>query len=750
MHIRAAFNEGLCGAVAFSWTDEWWRGGHDVDDWAFGLVDRERQPKPALAAVARAFADAPFAADEKLSWPKVSVVVCAYNAADTLDDCLTSLQRLDYPDYEVILVNDGSKDRTGEIAERYSEEVRLKADTTYVAPGSGRAEETRLKPGPAALRIITIPNGGLSAARNVGLAEATGEIVVYTDADVRVESDWLTYLVQPFLTSDVVGSGGPNVIPADDPWVAQCVARSPGGPTHVLLDDRIAEHVPGCNMAFRRDALLAIGGFNPVYLRAGDDVDVCWRLQAKGQRIGFAPSAFVWHHHRASVKAYWRQQVGYGEGETWLDAHHPEKFVRGNMLWRGRIYSALPFVRSLSGRRINTGVWGTAAFPSVYRTDVHGFQFLPHLPAWWFASTALLMSGAGAAMSPFGGLAAVLLGLGSLGWLITIARCLMFGWSSDLSGRPTRGSAGLFRQRLMIAWLHFIQPIARFYGRVRGRLNPPPVIDSGRVTRFPWKAPVPSVADVASTVALLAGASTEDTYWGERWTSHDSVLSELAGLLRSARPARSVDIDDGWRVDRDVSIAVGRWGWLDARVLLEEHGGPKVLFRVGMKLRPTLKGVTLAVTLAISAVAATSAAISFKWPLLSVATAAFVAIAFTRAAWATMRAVAVMRRAVERATAVAGMVRVPLRPKSRRFRRFRLRPAAMSQVVQTMVAIGLTGSALIAGIAVPADITELLERARQQPVVVGGATPASRVRCRPVPSKWRRTAICSSRMRATG
>ena len=71
-------------------------------------------------------------------------------------------------------------------------------------------------------------------------------------------------------------------MPPDDPWMAQCVARAPGGPTHVLLDDRVAEHVPGCNMAFRRDALLAIGGFNPVYLRAGDDVDVCWRLQAKG------------------------------------------------------------------------------------------------------------------------------------------------------------------------------------------------------------------------------------------------------------------------------------------------------------------------------------------------------------------------------------------------------------------------------------------------------------------------------------
>src|SRR5262249_17212465 len=288
MHLRAAFEEGLCGAVAFGWTDEWWRGGHEVTDWAFGLVDRERRPKPALAAVSQAFADAPFSGYTREKWPSVSVVICARNAADTLDDCLLSLQRLSYPDFEVIVVNDGSRDATSEIAHRY--------------PG---------------VRVVDIPNGGLSAARNVGLAEASGEIVAYTDADVRVDPDWLSYLVHPFMRSDVVGAGGPNVVPADDPWIAQCVARSPGGPTQVLFTDRIAEHVPGCNMAFRREALLAIGGFNPVYLRAGDDVDVCWRLQSKGQSIGFSPAALVWHHHRASITAYWRQQVGYGEGETW-------------------------------------------------------------------------------------------------------------------------------------------------------------------------------------------------------------------------------------------------------------------------------------------------------------------------------------------------------------------------------------------------------------------------------------------------
>ena len=181
MHIRAAFEEGACGAIAFAWTDEWWRGGHPVVDWSFGLVDRERRPKPAAFAVQTAFEHAPFPPAAQSAWPRVSVVVCAYNAADTLEDCLASLEKLTYPDYEIILVNDGSRDRTSEIGHRHPR-----------------------------VRVIDIPNGGLSAARNVGLAAATGEIVAYTDADVSVDRDWLTFLVQPFLTSDVVGSGGPT------------------------------------------------------------------------------------------------------------------------------------------------------------------------------------------------------------------------------------------------------------------------------------------------------------------------------------------------------------------------------------------------------------------------------------------------------------------------------------------------------------------------------------------------------------
>jgi cellulose synthase/poly-beta-1,6-N-acetylglucosamine synthase-like glycosyltransferase len=84
------------------------------DDWHFGLVDHERRPKPALPAVERAFGDVPFARDTNS--PRISVVVCSCNGEPTIGRCLEALDALDYPDYEVIVVDDGSSDRTAAIA----------------------------------------------------------------------------------------------------------------------------------------------------------------------------------------------------------------------------------------------------------------------------------------------------------------------------------------------------------------------------------------------------------------------------------------------------------------------------------------------------------------------------------------------------------------------------------------------------------------------------------------------------------
>src|SRR5207249_10957644 len=152
--------------------------------------------------------------------------ICAYNAESTMAPCLDSLRDLRYPTYEVVVVDDGSTDRTGHIADEYDD-----------------------------FHVIHQENKGLSAARNVGIAASTGDIIAFTDSDCVVDPDWLHYLVATFLSSGRGAVGGPNLPPPEDSLVASCVAASPGGPLHVLLDDEAAEHIPGCNMAFRRERL---------------------------------------------------------------------------------------------------------------------------------------------------------------------------------------------------------------------------------------------------------------------------------------------------------------------------------------------------------------------------------------------------------------------------------------------------------------------------------------------------------------
>src|SRR5207302_9705297 len=158
------------------------------------------------------------------------------------------------------------------------------------------------------LRIVITENHGLSSARNVGNALASGEIVAFTDDDARPDPHWLQYLAVSLIDSEYAGVGGPNIAPPGDGLIAESVANAPGGPVHVLLSDREAEHIPGCNMAVRKAALEAVGGFDPQFRVAGDDVDVCWQLQKAGGKLGFSPAAVVWHHRRDSVRALWKQQ----------------------------------------------------------------------------------------------------------------------------------------------------------------------------------------------------------------------------------------------------------------------------------------------------------------------------------------------------------------------------------------------------------------------------------------------------------
>jgi len=557
--VRTAFAAGCAGVVVFAWTDEWHRGGHEVEDWDFGLTDRRRRPKPALGAVRRAFGEAPFPA--RRHWPRVSVVVCAYNAESTLRDCCEGLAALDYPDYEVIIVDDGSTDRTAQIAQEYG----------FV--------------------VIRTVNLGLSSARNTGLEAATGEIVAYLDSDARPDAQWLTYLGAAFADSDHVGIGGPNVPPAGDGWVAGAVAGAPGNPVHVLLSDEVAEHLPGCNMAFRKSALEAVGGFDTQFRVAGDDVDVCWQLQERGWTLGFSPAALVWHHCRDSVRGYWRQQVGYGRAEAMLERKWPEKYNGlGHAAWQGRLYGNGHTPAFLFGRqRVYHGIWGSAPFQSIYAPAPGLLRSLPAMPEWYLLTAGCAgLSALGLLWRPM--LAFVPLFALSLG--LTVVRAIAGGWSTATSGtdnetRYDRVSSSVpCRRRLLGVGLHLLQPLARLWGRSVEGLTP-------------WRRRSPGFAFPVPRRGQI---------WSEAWQEPTKWRTDLEGALRQ----QSATVRRGGSFDRwDLDVRVGALGSVRTRVAVEEHGAGRQLVRVHAWPRATRGLIT--VVLAPLALICAAAAWDHAW-----------------------------------------------------------------------------------------------------------------------------------------
>jgi O-antigen biosynthesis protein len=417
--MQGAMELGLAGTTVFSWTDEWWVGGHKVEGWYFGVTRHNREPKPALQVLEGYYRRKP--SDLREEWSRASVVVCAHQAQDTIEECLQSLTGLDYPNYEVLVVDDGSTDATAQIARRFP------------------------------VRLLCRDHLGLAGARNVGLEQAKGEYVAYIDADAQADPDWLTYLALALEVPGTAGAGGPNPVPPDDPPVAQCVSRAPGGPIHVLLDDERAEHVPGCNMAFWRERLLEIGGFDPIYRAAGDDVDVCWKLLDRGYNIRFHPSALVWHRRRDSVRAFWRQQIGYGKAEALVERNHPDKFNSlGQATWQGVIYGATSVLPSRG--RVYFGRFGGAPFQKLYSGQNHFNPFWALYPILFLLLLAVLNPRALAAL-PVAGLATL---------------TAVYTW---------RGVGVARRERLRPIWrlgpllglLHFLPSVARGWGRLSAR-----------------------------------------------------------------------------------------------------------------------------------------------------------------------------------------------------------------------------------------------------------------------------------------
>lgn len=223
--------------------------------------------------------------------PSLSVVIPAFNAASTIDTQLAALAAQDYrAPSEVIVADNGSSDDT-----------RARA----------RAWSTRI-PG---LRVIDASaRQGPSAARNIGAAAARSPLLLFCDADDAAEPGWMEAFATVLARADAAAGGRRystlNTTPHGPmDWPEPMFTKSPL--VHLAA---ASSH----NLAIRADVFAALGGFDES-LAAGEDVDLCWRIQLSGHTFVPAPLAIMQIRRRTGLVATYRQAVAYGRADALLE-----------------------------------------------------------------------------------------------------------------------------------------------------------------------------------------------------------------------------------------------------------------------------------------------------------------------------------------------------------------------------------------------------------------------------------------------
>ncbi len=229
----------------------------------------------------------------------VSVVVPVFNAESTLQGCLDALLDQDFPgeQYEVIVVDNGSRDGTWSLLERYSPRIR-------------RLQETQVR--------------GSYAARNAGIRASKGSIIAFTDGDCVPDRRWLSLLVEGFNDPEV-GCVGGEILALAPATSAERYAEAKG----ILrqkqtLKNSYRPFFQTANVAYRCEVFHDIGLFEHS-LESGGDADLCWRLQEQTSwKLRFQEAATVLHHHRTSWRELWKQFERYGRGRASLQVLHPD------------------------------------------------------------------------------------------------------------------------------------------------------------------------------------------------------------------------------------------------------------------------------------------------------------------------------------------------------------------------------------------------------------------------------------------
>ncbi len=320
--------------------------------------------------------------------PRVTVVVPAYNEAQTLPRCLAALRAQTYPRsaVETIVVDDGSTD-----------------DTAAVARAAG-------------VRVISQPNRGPASARNAGIAAATGEVILFTDADCEPLPDWIAQMVAPLADPTIAGVKGSYRTRQRETAarLAQCEFEE--------RYDRLARYptidfVDSYAAAFRAEVLRQAGGFDPAFPYANnEDVELSYRLDRLGHRFVFNRQAVVYHRHVSGWRAYLRLKIRRGYWRIMALKMHPNKALRDTYTPQLLKLQVL-LVYALIAALLATGFWPPAAWAAAASLLALGLSALPFARVVWRCDRGLI-----AWAWPFILARSVAFALGIIGGLIGLAR----------------------------------------------------------------------------------------------------------------------------------------------------------------------------------------------------------------------------------------------------------------------------------------------------------------------------------------
>jgi GT2 family glycosyltransferase len=234
------------------------------------------------------------------STPMVSVVVAARDDECTIASCLESIGRLQYPNFEVIVVDDGSRDLTADIA---------------ATMGS-----------PRLIRILREPHAGFGATCNIAMRAARGQFIAFTRADCIVDADWLALGVRAMLEGRLDGCRGPiypsppteGITTRAIASLASTISVDAGEDRAVLLTDR--------NMIVRKASLIAVGGFDSSFIDGGGAVDLSARMIEVQMALGWCPAGCVWRCASTGVGEFYRRCIRHGRTDALLAIKHPDLF----------------------------------------------------------------------------------------------------------------------------------------------------------------------------------------------------------------------------------------------------------------------------------------------------------------------------------------------------------------------------------------------------------------------------------------